>query len=46
MASYSQVKRLSPAIKVVLISMSTVVIYDYFNLKIYPCKCDAMVKVN
>ena len=26
--------------------MSTLVIYDYFKLKIYPCKCDAMLKSN
>lgn len=44
MASYSQVKRLSPAIKIVLTSVSTLVIYDYFKFKIYPCKCDAMLK--
>ena len=46
MDSYSQVKRLSPAIIIVLTSMSTLVIYDYFKLKIYPCKCDAMLKSN
>lgn len=46
MDSYSQVKRLSPAIIIVLTSMSTLVIYDCFKLKIYPCKCDAMLKSN